>query len=232
MTSNTFLNKNILITAGPTQEALDPVRFISNHSSGKMGFAIAEAFLRQGANVYLVSGPVSITLEHPKLQVIAVKTANEMFLACCRFFDLADVVIFSAAVADYRPANVATHKIKKQEDEFTIKMVKNVDIAYELGKLKKANQLIVGFALETNDEITHAIGKLRKKNFDMVVLNSMNDAHATFGHDTNKITILKRDLVQKEFRLKKKSAVADDIVNEVTSMLLAQQALTEESNKN
>src|SRR5205085_12136846 len=188
--SNTFLNKNILITAGPTQEALDPVRFISNHSSGKMGFAIAEAFLRQGAHVYLVSGPVSIRLEHLNLQVIPVKTANEMFLACCRFFDVADVVIFSAAVADYRPANVATQKIKKQEDEFTIKMVKNVDIAYELGKLKKANQLIVGFALETNDEITHAIGKLRKKNFDMVVLNSMNDAHATFGHDTNKITIL------------------------------------------
>jgi phosphopantothenoylcysteine decarboxylase/phosphopantothenate--cysteine ligase len=222
--TNNLLDKNVLITAGPTQEAIDPVRFVSNHSSGKMGYAIAEAFLKQGANVFLVSGPVNIKLEHENLEVINVKTANEMYLACCRFFAIADVIVFAAAVADYRPAKVALQKIKKQEDEFTIKMIKNIDIAYELGKLKTDNQITVGFALETNDEISHAIGKLIKKNFDMVILNSMNDAQATFGHDTNKVTVLKRDLVQKEFPLKKKSEVAKDIVNEVFSMLIAKDA--------
>jgi len=232
MTTNKLLNKNVLITAGPTQEAIDPVRFISNHSSGKMGYAIADAFLKRGANVILVSGPVAITLQHENLELVKVKTADEMYMACCRYFADADVIVFAAAVADYRPAKVALQKIKKQEEEFTIKMVKNIDIAFELGKVKTDHQITVGFALETNDEVSNAIGKLVKKNFDMVVLNSMNDAQATFGHDTNKITILKRDLVQKEFTLKKKSEVANDIVNEVFSMLIAREAFSADWNLN
>ena len=179
------MNKKILITAGPTREAIDPVRYISNHSSGKMGYAIAEHFLNEGAEVILISGPVTVRLVHPKLTLVNVNTALEMDLACCRFYEQVDVAVFAAAVADYRPESIADHKIKKDESSFTIKMVKNVDIAYEFGKVKSAKQLSIGFALETNDEVKHAVGKLNKKNFDMVILNSMNDSQAGFGFDTN-----------------------------------------------
>lgn len=220
MINNILKNKKVLITAGPTREAIDPVRYISNHSTGKMGYAIAEKFLEQGAEVVLVSGPVSVQLNHPKLKIINVNSASEMDLACCRFYEQLDVVVFSAAVADYRPESIADQKIKKDESSFTIKMVKNVDIAYEFGKVKSANQVSVGFALETNDELKHAVGKLNKKNFDMVVLNSMNDANAGFGFDTNKISIIKADLTKTDYPLKNKSVVAEDIVNEVAGLLL------------
>ena len=216
------MNKKILITAGPTREAIDPVRYISNHSSGKMGYAIAEHFLKEGAEVILISGPVTVRLVHPKLTLVNVNTALEMDLACCRFYEQVDVAVFAAAVADYRPESIADHKIKKDESSFTIKMVKNVDIAYEFGKVKSAKQLSIGFALETNDEVKHAVGKLNKKNFDMVILNSMNDSQAGFGFDTNKISIIKKDLSQTDYPLKNKSSVAEDIVHEIAGLLLQQ----------
>jgi phosphopantothenoylcysteine decarboxylase/phosphopantothenate--cysteine ligase len=217
--------KNILITAGPTREAIDPVRYISNHSSGKMGYAIAEVCLQLGANVTLVSGPVGISLSHENLKLVQVQSANEMYLACCRYFEEADIVVFAAAVADYRPAVIANQKIKKNDDEFFIRMVKNIDIAYEFGKIKQPHQLSVGFALETNNELQHAIDKLKKKNFDMVVLNSMNDAQAGFGFDTNKISIIRKDQIKVEFELKPKSEVAFDIINEATRLYQAKQNL-------
>jgi len=220
MSQNIFKNKKVLITAGPTREAIDPVRYISNHSSGKMGYAIAEEFLREGANVFLVSGPVCLTLKHPRLTVVTVTSAREMDLACCNFFEEVDIAIFAAAVADYRPEVISKQKIKKDEPSFTIKMIKNVDIAYEFGKIKSSRQLSIGLALETNDELTHATRKLIKKNFDMVVLNSMNDKSATFGFDTNKITIITSDFVQKEFPLKNKNEVAKDIVEAVFQLSL------------
>jgi len=226
---NTILrNKKVLITAGPTREAIDPVRYISNHSSGKMGYAIAQALLDEGAHVYLVSGPVNLHLEHPRLTVVKITSASEMYLACCQYFEEVDIAIFAAAVADYRPEKIAGQKIKKDEDAFTIKMIKNIDIAYEFGKIKTIHQLSVGFALETNDEMKHAIGKLDKKNFDMVILNSMNDTHATFGFDTNKINIIRKDLTQKHFLLKPKFEVAKDIADEIASALYNnEQALQE-----
>lgn len=220
MNATILHNKKVLITAGPTREAIDPVRYISNHSTGKMGYAIARQFLQQGAQVFMVSGPVCIELEHPGLTVVQVNSANEMYMACCRFFEDADIAVFAAAVADYRPAKIAEQKIKKEDSSFTISMVKNIDIAFEFGKIKTAAQVSVGFALETNDELAHAQGKLQKKNFDMVVLNSMNDANATFGHDTNKITVLKKEQPPKAFLLKHKSDVAKDIVREVCSLLI------------
>ena len=229
MSSNQLFNKKVLITAGPTREAIDPVRYISNHSSGKMGYAIAEKFLELGAEVFLVSGPVNIQLQHPRLKLVKTNSASEMYLACCHFFEEVDIAVFAAAVADYRPEKVAEQKIKKDESHFTIKMVKNIDIAYEFGKVKTNDQLSVGFALETNDELKHAIGKLDKKNFDMVVLNSMNDTNATFGYDTNKVTIIKDDSSKKEFPLKNKSEVAKDIVNEIAVTLSVNERRQEEN---
>lgn len=227
MKSGNFLleNKKILITAGPTREAIDPVRYISNHSSGKMGYALAQELLNRGAHIILVSGPVCLQLQHERLQLVQVQSANDMYMACRLFFNEVDVAVFAAAVADYRPAETALQKIKKNEDAFTIKMVKNVDIAYEFGKIKQPHQFSVGFALETNDEQAHAVSKLRKKNFDMVVLNSMNDAQAGFGYNTNKITIIKNDLSAAEFSLKSKTEVAFDIAEVVEEMLVINRQL-------
>lgn len=219
MDASLLKNKKVLITAGPTREAIDPVRYISNHSTGKMGYAIAQKFLSHGAKVFLVSGPVNLKPEHPNLKLVNVNSANEMYLACCHFFEAVDIAIFAAAVADYRPEKIAEQKIKKDELSFTIKMVKNIDIAYEFGKVKSANQISVGFALETNDELKHAMGKLVKKNFDMVIMNSMNDANATFGFDTNKITIVRNDFTRRQFSLRNKTEVAQDIVNEVAEII-------------
>lgn len=230
MNGNILKNKKVLITAGPTREAIDPVRFVSNHSSGKMGYAIAEMFLKQGAAVTIVSGPVCMQLQHPNLRIVNVQSASEMYLACCQYFEATDIAVFAAAVADYRPEKIAVQKIKKHSDSFTIRMVKNTDIACEFGKIKNSRQVSVGFALETNDELTHAVGKLNKKNFDMVVLNSMNDANATFGYDTNKITLVRKDKSRVEFPLKAKKEVAADIVAEVESYLAANEKGLEEEN--
>lgn len=229
MDSPLLKGKKVLITAGPTREAIDPVRYISNHSSGKMGYALAEEFLLQGAEVFLVSGPVCLSLKHPSLKIVKINTAAEMYMACCRFFEQADIAVFAAAVADYRPAKVAEQKIKKDESSFTIRLVKNIDIATEFGKIKKDGQLSIGFALETNDELSHAMGKLKKKNFDMVILNSMNDTNATFGFDTNKITVIRKDLSKTEYGLKSKKEVAEDIVYEAETALFLQSISEEES---
>lgn len=219
MKNSQFKNKNVLITAGPTREAIDPVRFISNHSSGKMGYAIAEAFLQQGAKVVLVSGPVGLQLQHPNMQIERVVSASDMYLQCCRHFEMADIVVFAAAVADYRPEKIVAQKIKKACDILDIRMVKNIDIAAEFGLVKMPHQLSIGFALETNDELANAASKLRRKNFDMVVLNSMNDANAGFGFDTNKVSILKNRNYLKAFSLTSKKKAAGNIVAEIAMLL-------------
>lgn len=206
--------KRALVTAGPTQEPIDPVRFIGNNSSGKMGVAIAEELARQGAQVTLVLGP-STLVPSPALDTIRVQTASEMHSACSAIFQKMDIAVFAAAVADYRPKTVATQKIKKTGAEMQIDLVPNVDIAASLGQQKQAHQLTVGFALETNEEEQNALNKLQRKGFDFIVLNSTRDAQATFGFDTNKITILAPDGSKKAFPLKSKLDVAKDIVEEI-----------------
>ena len=209
--------KNVLVTAGPTYEAIDPVRFIGNHSSGKMGYAIAEELAEKGANVNLISGPSQQTTEHPNISKHAVVTADEMYNASLDFFNTADIIVMAAAVADYKPIVKATEKIKKHDNSMNLELTKTVDIAATLGKQKKTGQLIVGFALETENELANALGKIKKKNFDLIVLNSLKDKGAGFGHDTNKITIIDKKGALKKFDLKPKKEVARDIVNEIIS---------------
>ncbi|UKJ08492.1 bifunctional phosphopantothenoylcysteine decarboxylase/phosphopantothenate--cysteine ligase CoaBC [Solitalea lacus] len=216
-----LLNKNILVTAGPTYEAIDPVRFIGNHSSGKMGFALAEELADQGAHVTLISGPTHLLTNHKNISIKRVTSAGEMFEQCVRYFPSVDIAIMSAAVADYTPVEVATQKIKKTENEFSLSLTKTKDILAELGKLKKPEQLLVGFALETTNEIENATGKLKKKNLDFIVLNSLNDKGAGFQGDTNKITILDKNGKTETFELKTKQEVAQDIVNKIVSTLHA-----------
>ena len=212
--SQKLKGKKVLVTAGPTQEAIDPVRFIGNRSSGKMGFAIAEALADLGAEVNLVSGPTQLLTQHPRIHVQKVTTAKQMLEACSDYFDAADITIWSAAVADYKPAEEAKQKIKKKADNLTLVLTKTDDIAATLGKRKRKGQIIVGFALETEEEEGNALKKLESKNFDLIVLNSLNDPGAGFGHDTNKVTIL--DGKKKTtFELKSKKAVASDIVHAI-----------------
>ena len=208
--NNAIRNKKILITAGPTREYLDPVRFISNQSTGKMGYAIAETLHQLGATVYLVSGPVSIASSFPEENIIAVETGKQMYAECQKLFNAIDIAIFCAAVADYTPKITSDCKIKKIETEVSIDFIKNVDIAHEFGKVKMPNQKSVGFALETNDILENARTKLKKKNFDLIVVNSPNENEG-FGYDTNKIAILNKDLILTEFPLKSKQEVALDI---------------------
>lgn len=216
---NEFLKgKKVLITAGPTQEPIDPVRFISNHSSGKMGYSIAEAFEMAGAEVTIVSGPVSIP-QPSGIKIEKVQSAKQMFEATEKHFSQSDIIILSAAVADYTPAVVADKKIKKKEDHFNIELTKTIDIAATLGKQKRDNQLIVGFALETDNEFENAKGKLERKNFDMVVLNSLQDKGAGFRYDTNKVKIIDREGIIYDFDLKTKKEVAQDILNLVVEKL-------------
>ena len=206
--------KKVVITAGPTYEPIDPVRFIGNHSSGKMGFELAKEAAALGAKVYLVSGPTKERLTHDLVDVIPVMTAQEMYDAVHEYYDDVDIAICAAAVADYRPKNVADHKIKKKTDTLTITLEKTKDILASLGATKK-QQLLVGFALETNNEIENAKNKLKKKNLDFIVLNSLQDKGAGFGKPTNKITILTKNGEQFEFELKSKQEVARDILNEI-----------------
>ncbi|MCF8247396.1 MAG: bifunctional phosphopantothenoylcysteine decarboxylase/phosphopantothenate--cysteine ligase CoaBC [Saprospiraceae bacterium] len=214
-----FLGKKVLITAGPTYEAIDPVRFIGNRSSGKMGVAIAEQFAERGAEVTLVLGPSKLNPQHPNVTTVKVESAQQMYEASVKHFEKMDIAVLSAAVADYRPANVAEQKIKKKGEGMTIELEKTPDIAASLGKMKRKGQFIVGFALETNNELKNASEKLMKKNFDFIVLNSLQDAGAGFNFDTNKITILHRDNKRKDFELKTKAEVAVDIVDEVLAVL-------------
>lgn len=206
--------KKILITAGPTYEAIDPVRFIGNHSSGKMGFDIALAAAENGAKVILVSGPSSLTISHPNVQLIRVQSAVEMFEVCNQNFDSVDVLVGAAAVADYRPKNVADEKIKKDSDSFVIELEKNPDILATLGR-KKKEQFVIGFALETTNEIEYAKQKIVNKNLDLIVLNSLKDEGAGFGKPTNKVTFITKNFDIESMPLKTKEAVAVDIVNKI-----------------
>lgn len=206
--------KKILITAGPTYEAIDPVRFIGNHSSGKMGFDIAQSAANLGAKVILVSGPSHFTLENSLVKVIRVVSAQEMYDVCHQYFADVDVAIAAAAVADYRPKIVADQKIKKTAESFTIELEKTKDILASLGAIKK-NQFLIGFALETENEIENAKLKIQKKNLDLIVLNSLQDKGAGFGKPTNKITFIDKNFKIEPMELKSKEAVADDILNKV-----------------
>ena len=209
-----LLKKKILITAGPTYEKIDPVRFIGNYSSGKMGFAIALECANRGAQVILVTGPTALYITHPNIKRIDVESANEMYNASTNVFPQMDVAILSAAVADYRPTQQEDNKIKrKDKEDITIKLTPNPDIAATLGKIKKDNQIIVGFALETTNEENNALKKIKNKNFDFIVLNSLNDTGAGFGVDTNKVTIISKQGDKTIFNLKSKLEVAKDIIN-------------------
>lgn len=216
-----LLGKMALVTAGPTYESIDPVRFIGNHSTGKMGYAIAESLANKGATVNLVSGPVSVHTNHPDITVKRVKSSEEMYTACIELFPKTDIAVLAAAVADYKPKDVADQKIKKKEDSLTLELVKTHDIAASLGKLKKDYQVIVGFALETQNEKANAIKKIESKNFDYIVLNSLNDDGAGFGHDTNKISIIDRSQQVREFELKSKKELANDIVSVLLEKIYA-----------
>jgi phosphopantothenoylcysteine decarboxylase / phosphopantothenate---cysteine ligase len=203
--------KHVLISSGPTIEPIDPVRFISNHSSGRMGNALAYEAAARGATVTIVSGPVNEYPEHPLIKIVKVNSAAEMHSRCTELFAKSDISIMAAAVADYTPQNPESEKIKKKEDTIALSLVRTKDILADLGKLKKEGQLLVGFALETNNEIDNAINKLHTKNLDFIVLNSLRDAGAAFGGDTNKISIIGKDQIISEFELKSKPEVAADI---------------------
>lgn len=210
--------KRAMVTAGPTYEPIDPVRFIGNRSSGKMGIAIAENLAQRGAEVTLILGPSNIPVDVHGISVVNVETAQQMYEAAITHFPNVDIAILAAAVADYRPKYAATEKIKKQSDEMTLELEKTHDIAADLGQVKQ-QQLIVGFALETTNEIHNAKGKLERKRFDFIVLNSLNDKGAGFSHDTNKVTFIDKHNKVEEFQLKSKLAVAEDIVNKIVKML-------------
>jgi phosphopantothenoylcysteine decarboxylase/phosphopantothenate--cysteine ligase len=210
--------KNILVTAGPTCEPIDPVRFIGNYSSGKMGYAIADELCSRGANVTLVSGPVSISPKHQGIHIIKVNTAGEMNAACISHFNSMDAAILSAAVADYTPAEPSASKIKKGKENFHIELQRTSDIAASLGKLKRTDQRLVGFALETDDEVANAQKKLQAKNFDFIVLNSLNDKGAGFQVDTNKVTMIDKHNNIEKSELKSKAEIAADIVNKLVTL--------------
>lgn len=210
--------KRILVTAGPTYEKIDPVRFIGNYSSGKMGYALAEECAERGAEVTLISGPVNLTTTHPRIHRINVESAADMYEAATRLYPTCDAGILCAAVADFTPAVVADHKIKREKDDLVLRLMPTHDIAAALGKNKNPQQILVGFALETNDEAAHAQDKLHRKNFDFIVLNSLNDKGAGFRCDTNKITIIDAS-GSVPYPLKSKMEVAADIINKLTSLL-------------
>lgn len=206
--------KKALVTAGPTHEALDPVRFISNYSSGKMGVAIAEELASRGAEVQLILGPSTIK-PFPGVHTERVISANEMYEACMKNFDSFDIIVMAAAVADYMPKTINDKKTKKDKEEFSLELIKTKDILLQAGKIKSSTQTLVGFALETNDEKENALNKLMKKNADLIVLNSLNDQGAGFGFDTNKITIFDRRQKEYQYPAKSKKEVATDIVNTI-----------------
>jgi len=215
-----FNGKRILITAGPTLEKIDPVRYISNHSSGKMGYALAKTFAEEGASVELVSGPVNIGLENPRVKIHPIVSAEEMNQTASALFPDMDIVVFAAAVADYKPVNQLAAKIKRNEDELVLTLIPTEDIAAQLGRKRLKGQILVGFALESENALTNASRKLSDKNLDLIVLNRLNDPGAGFNVDTNKIIIIGKDNNQKEFELKSKDDVAKDIVDEIYNLMI------------
>lgn len=214
--------KKVIITAGPTYEKIDPVRFIGNYSSGKMGYALAEECATRGADVTLISGPVNLTATHPNIRTIKVESAEEMFLAATSEFTTADAAILCAAVADFTPEQTADHKIKREKEDLVLRLKPTHDIAAALGVAKAAHQKLVGFALETDNEMTHAQDKLQRKNLDFIVLNSLRDNGAGFQHDTNKITIIDAHKAQ-PYPLKTKKEVATDIIDRLCMEFVSQQ---------
>ena len=210
---------NALVTAGPTFESIDPVRFIGNRSSGKMGFAIAEELSRRGANVKLITGPSSLSLKDASVERTNVKTSDEMFSACMKEFEKMDIIVMSAAVADYKPDSIADEKIKKKNNLLSLSLIPTIDILKSMGEKKKTNQFLVGFALETNDELSNAKDKLKRKNLDMIVLNSLNDEGSGFEVPTNRVTIIERSGKEHSYSKKPKEDVARDLVNVLTEII-------------
>lgn len=211
--------KQVLITSGATQEAIDPVRFISNYSTGRMGAALAETMAMAGAKVTLVSAQNAILPPaHPSITIVPIVSAADLYEAAAEYFEAADITVLAAAVADYSPQQKAPHKIKKKAGPLTLTLERTVDVAATLGQQKRSDQLLIGFALETTNALENAIGKLRRKNFDAIVLNSLADVGAGFGHDTNKITIIESNGHQTNYPLKSKQAVAQDITNKVIEL--------------
>lgn len=211
--------KKVLLTAGPTYEKIDPVRFIGNYSTGKMGFALAEEFADRGAEVILVAGPVSLKTFHSAIQRIDVESASQMYEKVMEHFAGCDVVVSCAAVADFSPVQQVGQKLKRGKENLTLELLPTPDIAAALGEKKQSGQFLVGFALETNDETCNALQKLHKKNLDLIILNSLRDANACFGYDTNKVTMIDREEKQYHYELKSKQAVARDIVDRIVSMI-------------
>lgn len=218
--SNDLKNKKVLVTAGPTYETIDPVRFIGNHSSGKMGIAIAEEMSRRGAEVTLVLGPSTVPVKG-NISIIRVQSAEEMYNTCQAIFPAADIAVMNAAVADYTPLFASSHKIKKNENNLLLELVKTKDILKSLGEQKKKGQILIGFALETDQAEENALKKLQNKNADFIVLNSLTDAGAGFSHDTNKITIFDKQGNEYDFGIKSKKEVAADIVNTIIKLFYA-----------
>ena len=211
-------NKKALVTAGPTYENLDPVRYIGNYSTGKMGIAIAETLANEGCELVLVLGPTSLTTPHANIKTIQVRSAEEMLNACTTHFAETDIAVMSAAVADYTPTTLSTSKIKKKDEEFTIQLKKTTDILKQLGSIKSKNQVLIGFALENKNEKSYALKKLEEKNADAIVLNSLNDEGAGFAYDTNKITIFEKNGIETNYELKSKPEVAKDIVEKIIKL--------------
>ena len=214
-----FKGKKVVVTAGPTYEKIDPVRFIGNYSSGKMGLAIAEELAGRGAEVVLVCGPVNLKTSHPAIRRVDVESAAQMYEVTSKEFVNSDVAVLSAAVADFTPKEKADHKIKRGKDDLLLELLPTKDIAAELGRIKTVSQLLIGFALETNDEEINALSKMQRKNLDMIVLNSLNDKGAGFSVDTNKVTILDKAGDKTVYELKTKVEVAKDIVDQIASRL-------------
>lgn len=217
-TTETLKGKKVLVTAGPTYESIDPVRFIGNHSSGKMGFALAEEFARHGAEVTLIAGPTDLKSNNQLIKRIDVTSADDMYDKTVKAFAKSDIAVMSAAVADYTPEKVSITKIKKSGDELHLKLKKTKDILAQLGKVKTKKQVLVGFALETDNELANAKSKLERKNLDFIVLNSLKSKGAGFGHDTNKISIIDSKGTVTAFKLKAKTEVAHDIVQKIISL--------------
>ena len=211
--------KKVLITAGPTYEKIDPVRFVGNYSSGKMGFALADACAKQGAEVTLITGPVNVRAKHAAINRINVESAEEMYKAVLSKFDKMDGAILCAAVADFTPVSQSDYKLKREHDNLVVELKPTLDIAAEVGKIKRHEQFLVGFALETNNEEANAKSKMERKNFDFIVLNSLQDPNSGFGFDTNKVSIIHRSGLQREYELKSKLEVADDVINEINTLI-------------
>jgi phosphopantothenoylcysteine decarboxylase/phosphopantothenate--cysteine ligase len=216
--SETLKGKKALVTAGPTHESIDPVRFIGNHSSGKMGFAIAEELAERGADVTLVSGPVILKPFNKKIRLLSVTTADEMYEACTSSIPDYDIAVMAAAVADYEPVAKSGKKIKKSDEDLTLGLKRTKDILGSLGKVKSKDQILVGFALETDNEQDHALKKLKEKNADIIVLNSLRNQGAGFGHDTNRVTLFFKNGHHREIELKPKTEIAKDIVDSITEL--------------